>query len=166
MTSNFCRPCSNYSLFHHDYYHCEVASQLQQFWVFILFCGANSLSLTGVLFCVSHLSPPPTLLPGTGVGHEPAREVGSGLGHHGPLSHPGQGQHNRALAAALPGSAQGRGKGSSRSETPSFAQTSQPLPPPTPPRPGFLREPSAVVGEADETNPLWRRPPGCVSSAT
>lgn len=83
----------------------------------------------------------PAPLPGTGVGHQPAREVGSGLGHHGPLGHPGQGQHNRALAAALPGSAQGRGKGSSGSETPSFAPFTHTH---AHTHPGFLREPSSA----------------------
>lgn len=51
------------------------------------------------------------LSPGTCFRHQPACEVSAGLGHYGPFDHPGQGQHNRALTASLPGSAQGRGKG-------------------------------------------------------
>lgn len=44
---------------------------------------------------------------GTCYRYKPAREVGPGLSHHGPFYHSGQRQHNRALAASLPGSAQG-----------------------------------------------------------
>lgn len=46
-------------------------------------------------------------LPGAGVRRQPACQVGTGLRHHGPLSNPGQRQHHRAPAAALPGPAEG-----------------------------------------------------------
>lgn len=58
------------------------------------------------------------LSPGARLRHQSAREVGSRLRHHGPFYHPGKGQHNRALAASLLGSAQGRGKGNEDPSSP------------------------------------------------
>lgn len=69
----------------------------------------RTLCLNCLFVLISHLSL--SLSPGTCFGHQPACEVSPGLSHYGPFNHPGQGQHNRALAASLPGSAQGRGKG-------------------------------------------------------
>lgn len=64
--------------------------------------------------CLCPLSVFVSVSPGTGFRHKPACEVSPGLRHHGPFNHSGQRQHNRALAASLPGSAQGRGKGNAR----------------------------------------------------
>lgn len=64
--------------------------------------------------CLCPLSVFVSVSPGTGFRHKPACEVGPGLRHHGPFNHSGQRQHNRALAASLPGSAQGRGKGNAQ----------------------------------------------------
>lgn len=72
---------------------------------------SSSLDVCLRTFCLNDLFVLISLSPGTCFRHQPACEVSAGLGHYGPFNHPGQGQHNRALAASLPGSAQGRGKG-------------------------------------------------------
>lgn len=87
-------------------------------WITAFLCSVNMTNssspyvwhILSICLCWSLCLMCPTR-PGTCVRHQPACEISPGLSHYGPFDHPGQGQHNRALTASLPGSAQGRGKG-------------------------------------------------------